>query len=64
VSFVSRACLDVLDLVEKKVQDELLGELGVGGVPNRLGAADLPEATVRKTVHKGSVRSARKRVPT
>lgn len=42
--YISLACLDVLDLVEKKVQDELLGELRVGGVPNRLGAADFPVA--------------------
>lgn len=37
-----RTHLDVLNLVEEKVQDELLGELGVRSVSDRFCPADLP----------------------
>lgn len=33
--------LDVLGLVEEIIHDELAGELGVRGVPDRLGTAEL-----------------------
>lgn len=43
------ACLDVLDLVEEEVQDELLGELWVRRVSDRLRATDLSENITPRT---------------